>query len=277
MCMHALLRSDCKYLLWYYITLCLSAEPHLKPFVLLRDCVKDGSRVQVWTRHIAGLRGIAEGVLLLFDHHFNVVLQDAWEVFVPFKPHGRQRKRPKRKRKGKNRQHLAEEPSGGSCSTGGQMQSSQQYSSIVEDISSDPVSDGENSSTDCEEQTGNSHGLDPCVEAISSDSDSEVKMMRTDNSKMKENSSSCRGTEHPLQGHPCTGRHAQHHASSVGQSGEVLCALQRYPSKCRGLLKLFAAHSQRGRGTTSTPPLWQHSGLLFIRGDSVVLVARTCK
>lgn len=280
--------SDYEYLFSYCISLCLSAEPHLKPFLLLKECMEESSRVQVWTRHIAGLRGIAEGILLLFDHHFNMVLQDVWEVFVPFKPQGRQRKRPQRSRKDRKRQNLKGNPAGGSCTTGGQVlgvseqwtvQSSQEYPSIAEDISSYSVSDEENSNTDCEEQTGAPHGLDPLDEAIISSSDSEVKT-RTDHSEMEKgghtNRSSCRGTEHQLPGHPCTGRHTQCN-QSVGQSGEELCAFPRYPLECHGLLALFAAHGQHGCGTTSTPPLWQHSKQVFIRGDSVILVARTCK
>lgn len=174
-------------LLWCFTSLCPSAEPHLKPFVLLKECVQDGSRVQVWTRHIAGLRGIAEGVLLLFDHHFNVVLQDAWEVFVPFKPQGRQRQRPKRKRKSKNRQHVTGEHSGESRTTGGQLlgiskrrtgQSNQECPSIAENISSDPA---------IARQIVAPHVLDPPVEAISSSSDSEIKA-RTDDSEIEEES-----------------------------------------------------------------------------------------
>ena len=237
--------------------------------------------MQVWTRHIAGLRGITEGVLLLFDHHFNVVLQDAWEVFVPFKPQGRQRKRPKRNRKDRKRQNL-KELAGGSCTTAGQVLGvSEQWT--VQSSEECPVSDGENSSTDCEEQgqmgTRAPSGLDPLVEAISSSSDSEVKT-RTDHSETEEGGhtirSSCRGTEHQLPGHPCTGRHTQCN-QSVGQSGEELCAFSRYPLECQGLLELFAAHGQCGWGTMSTPPLWQHSRQVFIRGDSVILVTRTCK
>ena len=245
--------------------------------MLLKECVQDESQVQVWTRHIAGLRGIAEGVLLLFDHHFNVVLQNAWEVFVPFKPQGRQRKRPKRKRKDKNRQLVTEEHSGESCTTGGHLlgvskrwtgQSNQECPGMAEDVSSDPVID---------RQIGAPHVLDPPAEAISSSSDSEIKD-RTDDSEIEDesctNKSSCKNTECKLPGHLC--RHSQH-SSSVGQSGEELCALQRYPPECRGLSKLFAAHNQCGRSTTRAPPFWQHSELLFIRGDNVVLVARSCK
>ena len=279
--MHFLIICDCEYILVVvvYFSLSLSAEPHLTPFVLLKECVQDGSQVQVWTRHIAGLRGIAEGVLLLFDHHFNVVLQDAWEVFVPFKPQGRQRKRPKRIRKGKNRQHMTEEHSGESCTTGGQLlgvskrwtgQSNQECPSIAEDISSDPAID---------RHIGAPLVLDPPVEtiALSSSSDSEIKA-RTDDSEIEEesckNDSSCKKTERELMGRLC--RHSQH-SSSVDQSGEELCASQRYPPECRGLLKLFAAHNQCGSSTTRAPPFWQHSELLFIRGDNVVLVARSCK
>lgn len=269
----------------------VSAEPHLEPFLLLKECMKDGSRVQVWTRHIAGLRGITEGTLLLFDHHFNVVLQDAWEVYIPFKLQGRQRQRPKRKRTSKKRGLSTEEAAGASSAAStptGQVlglcnqwtvQSTQEYPAIVEDIGSDCVSDEENGTK--EEQgtisTGTAQRFDFHVEAISSSSDNEVSTRADKSETEKENHtdmSSCRMTEHQLPEHPETGRHTQCTAS-VGQIGEELYASLRYPPECHGLLKLFAAHSQCRRGTA--PPLWQHSEQVFIRGDNVILVARSCK
>lgn len=251
--------------------------------------MKDGSRVQVWTRHITGLRGITEGTLLLFDHHFNLVLQDALEVYIPFKPQGRQRKRPKRKRRSRKRGLSTEEAAGVSCAastTTGQVlglskqttaQSTQEHPSIVEDIGSDCVSDEEN---DTKEQgpisTGTPHSFDLHVEAISSSSDNEANT-RADKSEAEEEDctdmSSYRMTGHQLPEHPDTGRHTQCTASiNIDRSVEELCASRRYPPECHGLLKLFAAHSQCRRGTA--PPLWQHSEQVFIRGDNVILVAR---
>ena len=244
--------------------------------------------MQVWTRHIAGLRGVTEGTLVLFDHHFNVVLQDAWEVYIPFKPQGGQRKRPKRKRRNRKRglstDGAAGVPHAASTTTGQVLglskqltaQCPQEYPSVVEDISSDCVTDEENSTK--EEQVHNSAGtpqrFDLHIEAITSSSDSEHKA-KADKSETEEEDftdmSSCRMTEHHLSEHTGTVSHTQSTAS-IGQSGEELCAPQRYPPECHGLLKLFAAHSQCGRGTA--PPLWQHSAQVFIRGDNVILVAR---
>ena len=83
--------------------LCLVAEPHLKPFLLLKDCTRERNRVYVWVRHIAGVRGILQGTPVLFDHHFNLLLADAWEVYLPFceskRKHKQKRKRVRKKRR----------------------------------------------------------------------------------------------------------------------------------------------------------------------------------
>ena len=78
------------------------------PFKLLQDCWRALSRVRVWTRHCVGVRGVCEGVLLAFDKHMNLVLQEVTEYYQPFRTlgnggmEGRKKKKKKKKKKEKS-------------------------------------------------------------------------------------------------------------------------------------------------------------------------------
>ena len=55
------------------------------PFSLLQQCRMTGRRVSVTIRHCSGIRGVCEGTLIVYDKHFNMVLQDVMEYCNPFR------------------------------------------------------------------------------------------------------------------------------------------------------------------------------------------------
>lgn len=52
------------------------------PLLLLKQAYQQKGRVRVVTRHGHGVRGVAEGTLLAFDKHFNIVLWDVEEKYT---------------------------------------------------------------------------------------------------------------------------------------------------------------------------------------------------
>lgn len=55
------------------------------PFSLLQRCRVAGRRVRVAIRHCAGVRGVCEGVLVVYDRHLNIVLAHVVEWCTPFR------------------------------------------------------------------------------------------------------------------------------------------------------------------------------------------------
>ncbi|KAL4440475.1 hypothetical protein ABPG75_003476 [Micractinium tetrahymenae] len=52
------------------------------PLLLLKRCYQQRARVRVLTRHARGVRGSAEGTLVAFDKHLNLVLRDVEERYT---------------------------------------------------------------------------------------------------------------------------------------------------------------------------------------------------
>jgi small nuclear ribonucleoprotein (snRNP)-like protein len=52
------------------------------PLLLLKRAYQQKCRVRVVTRHGHGVRGVAEGTLLGFDKHFNMILRDVEEKYT---------------------------------------------------------------------------------------------------------------------------------------------------------------------------------------------------
>jgi small nuclear ribonucleoprotein (snRNP)-like protein len=52
------------------------------PLRLLAQWAAQGARVRVVTRHAAGVRGSATGLLRCFDRHMNLLLEDVAEVYT---------------------------------------------------------------------------------------------------------------------------------------------------------------------------------------------------
>merc|ERR1719166_778175 len=52
------------------------------PLAVLRDCARAGTRVKVWTRGPANIRGFLSGFLVAFDKHWNLALTDVDEQFT---------------------------------------------------------------------------------------------------------------------------------------------------------------------------------------------------
>ncbi len=76
----------CVSVLTPYVHVCVfvsEAEPG--PFALLQQCRRKGRRVRVTIRHCAGVRGVCEGTLLLYDKHLNLVLSQVMEWCNPFR------------------------------------------------------------------------------------------------------------------------------------------------------------------------------------------------
>lgn len=52
------------------------------PLSILKGYLTNGTRLKVWTRGVAGVRGIATGFLAAFDKHWNMALTDVEEQFT---------------------------------------------------------------------------------------------------------------------------------------------------------------------------------------------------
>lgn len=63
--------------------LCVGENPG--PFSLLQNCRRAGRRVRVAIRHCTGVRGVCEGLLVVYDRHMNIVLRDVTEWCTPFR------------------------------------------------------------------------------------------------------------------------------------------------------------------------------------------------
>ena len=72
---------------WCGWCVCVSeADPG--PFSILQQCRKVGGRVRVTIRHCAGVRGVCEGTLLVYDKHLNLALRDVTEWCNPLRTVG---------------------------------------------------------------------------------------------------------------------------------------------------------------------------------------------
>ena len=58
------------------------------PFSFLQQCRREGGRVRVTIRHCAGVRGVCEGTVLVYDKHLNLVLCDVTEWCNPLRTVG---------------------------------------------------------------------------------------------------------------------------------------------------------------------------------------------
>jgi len=52
------------------------------PLFVLKQCREEKKRVRVWTRGVAGVRGVATGFIAAFDKHWNLALTDVDEQFT---------------------------------------------------------------------------------------------------------------------------------------------------------------------------------------------------
>lgn len=66
----------------------LFSECEPGPFSLLQKCRLHGQRVRVTVRHCAGVRGVCEGVVIVYDRHLNIVLGRVTEWCTPFRTVG---------------------------------------------------------------------------------------------------------------------------------------------------------------------------------------------
>lgn len=85
------------------------------PFSLLQTCRCAGRRVKVTIRHCAGVRGMCEGVPVVYDRHMNIVLRDVTEWCTPIRTvanGGITLSKSKRQRKKKRTEQSSKERSG---------------------------------------------------------------------------------------------------------------------------------------------------------------------
>jgi len=52
------------------------------PLFVLKQCRDEKKRVRVWTRGVAGVRGVSTGFIVAFDKHWNLALTDVDEQFT---------------------------------------------------------------------------------------------------------------------------------------------------------------------------------------------------
>ena len=63
----------------------LFIEHDAGPFSMLQRCRSEGQHVRVTTRHCAGVRGVCEGLIIVYDKHLNMVLAQVTEWCTPFR------------------------------------------------------------------------------------------------------------------------------------------------------------------------------------------------
>ncbi|KAF5272903.1 hypothetical protein FQA39_LY07669 [Lamprigera yunnana] len=52
------------------------------PLQLLKKCKDDHIQIKIWTRHSHGIRGYCTGYVIMFDKHWNLVLDDVNEIWI---------------------------------------------------------------------------------------------------------------------------------------------------------------------------------------------------
>lgn len=99
-----------------YCHMCyLTPEAEPGPFSLLQQCRSHKQRVRVTLRHCAGVRGVCEGVVIVYDRHLNIVLGQVVEWYTPLRTvanGGITESRNKRRKKKKSEQ-IKDEQTGG--------------------------------------------------------------------------------------------------------------------------------------------------------------------
>ena len=208
---------------------CFPTEPHLNPFHLLKTCVENVSLLYVWTRHISGIRGILRGNPLLFDHHFNLLLSDVWEVYLPFCESKRKNKRKRKRRRNRIGKELLKTSNQKQLDSQGQQQHHHKQQQEQQQLEENQQ----------QQQQQQQHKELDIVDISSSDSEG-------------------------------SGGHLVHLEESDRVSNKGTSE-DECPMECRPLLELFRTHCTNSK-SRHLQPRWQHSKMLFIRGDSVVMV-----
>ena len=83
---------------------------------MLKECVANESSVNVWIRNIAGIRGVMQGQIVLFDKHFNLLIRNVWQVYIPFNAQIRKKQKKRRQRRHRKRANRDAEEKGETCS-----------------------------------------------------------------------------------------------------------------------------------------------------------------
>lgn len=92
----------------FYFT-CLGSDSG--PYELLQRCRSEGVTVRVWIRHCVGVRGVCDGVPIVFDRHMNIVLRDVTEQYVPFRTLANGGVSAKKRKKRKKSKTVRDDPS----------------------------------------------------------------------------------------------------------------------------------------------------------------------
>lgn len=86
------------------------------PFSMLQRCHSKGQQVRVTMRHCAGVRGLCEGLIIVYDKHLNMVLGQVTEWCTPFRTVAnggitltKKQRRKKKKAAAKHNTHTEEE------------------------------------------------------------------------------------------------------------------------------------------------------------------------